>query len=77
MKMPGMNGMDFFHMLKEANADVADRVIFLTGDTLSGDTRSFLASTGSPALSKPFFADDLIRVLRDPSSYMIVADLVG
>jgi PAS domain S-box-containing protein len=77
MKMPGMNGMDFFHMLKEADADVADRVIFLTGDTLSGDTRSFLASTGRPALSKPFLADDLIRVLRDPSSYMIVADLVG
>ena len=77
MKMPGMNGKDFFQMLKEANDEVAERVIFLTGDTLSGDTRNFLASTGRPALSKPFLADDLIRVLRDPSSYKIVADLVG
>jgi signal transduction histidine kinase/CheY-like chemotaxis protein len=53
-RMPQMDGRKFFHAAAEKRPEMAHRIVFLTGDTVSEDTQAFLDSTGNPYLSKPF-----------------------
>ncbi|HXH22127.1 MAG TPA: ATP-binding protein [Dehalococcoidia bacterium] len=54
MKMPGMDGATFYRELRQKDPALASRIIFITGDTVSPDTRSFLQTVSNPVLSKPF-----------------------
>ncbi len=54
MKMPGMDGAAFFRHVQEQDPEQARRIVFITGDTVSPDTRAFLQSVSNPVLSKPF-----------------------
>jgi CheY-like chemotaxis protein len=51
--MPDLNGPDLYARVLGQYADLAQRVIFLTGDTLGADTHAFLATCAQPWLSKP------------------------
>ena len=53
-RMPGMDGKKFFTLAVEQQADVARRIIFLTGDTVNEETQAFLQSVGAPCVGKPF-----------------------
>ena len=44
--------------------DVAARIVFATGDTVSEDVRSFLDTTGNHYISKPFQLDEVDRVIE-------------
>lgn len=39
------------------------RVVFLTGDTLSPDTREFLRWVGAPSLAKPFQIGKVVQAI--------------
>jgi CheY-like chemotaxis protein len=52
--MPGMEGNEFYRRLQDARPDLAQRVVFLTGDVLNEDTQFFMRSTGNPQILKPF-----------------------
>jgi CheY-like chemotaxis protein len=52
--MPGMEGNEFYRRLRDARPELAQRVVFLTGDVLNEDTQFFVRSTGNPHLLKPF-----------------------
>lgn len=67
LKMPGIDGRELYKKLREFHPDLCKRVIFLTGDTVSGDTRDFLGSLGTPWLSKPFNIVEVEETVR--SSY--------
>jgi two-component system NtrC family sensor kinase len=54
MKMPGMDGAAFYRQVRERDPAQAGRIIFITGDTVSPDTRAFLQRVANPVLSKPF-----------------------
>jgi two-component system NtrC family sensor kinase len=54
MKMPGMDGATFYKELRQRDPELARRLIFITGDTVSPDTRAFLQQVQNPVLSKPF-----------------------
>ncbi len=54
MKMPGMDGATFFREVRQRDPALAQRIIFITGDTVSPDTRAFLEMVTNPVLSKPF-----------------------
>jgi signal transduction histidine kinase/HAMP domain-containing protein len=54
IKMGGMNGKEFFDRLKSIRPEMADKVIFISGDTVSRETQGFLKETGRPLLKKPF-----------------------
>jgi two-component system NtrC family sensor kinase len=54
IKMPGMDGAAFYRHVRERDPEQARRIIFITGDTVSPDTRMFLQSVANPVLSKPF-----------------------
>jgi two-component system NtrC family sensor kinase len=54
MKMPGMDGAGFYRQVRQRDPQQARRIIFITGDTVSPDTRAFLQRVSNPVLSKPF-----------------------
>jgi two-component system, NtrC family, sensor kinase len=54
MKMPGMDGAGFYQQVRARDEAQARRIIFITGDTVSPDTRAFLQRVSNPVLSKPF-----------------------
>ena len=63
MKMPGMGGRELYELIKELDTELAGKIIFVTGDTLTDETRDFLDSTGNPKLSKPFQREKLRKVI--------------
>jgi CheY-like chemotaxis protein len=64
MRMPELDGPSLYREIERRHPGLHRRVIFLTGDTLSPETREFLKQTGAPSLSKPFVLDEVRRVLR-------------
>ena len=53
MRMPELDGSTFYNILSSQYPHLRQRVIFLTGDTGSEDTRTFLTQCGRPWLRKP------------------------
>jgi CheY-like chemotaxis protein len=58
-KMPGLNGVQLHEHLKATDPAMADRMIFMSGDVVSGPFREFLAANGRTCLAKPFSIDEL------------------
>ncbi|MEP7324407.1 MAG: ATP-binding protein [Gemmatimonadota bacterium] len=63
LRMPRLGGQEFYEELLSKNPAIAQRVVFSTGDTLRGDTLSFLEREGRPYLSKPFSLAELRNLL--------------
>jgi len=68
LKMPRIDGMQFYRAMAAAAPALARRVIFVTGDVAGTDAERFLEETGCRWLSKPFRLGDLLRAARDTLS---------
>lgn len=66
IEMPRMNGKEFFNFIRRSKPHLQKNVIFITGDTETESTRSFIASSGCRFLDKPFMIRDLIKVMAIP-----------
>ena len=64
LKMPRIDGMQFYRAMAVATPALARRVIFVTGDVAGTDAERFLEETGCRWLSKPFRLGDLLRRAR-------------
>lgn len=64
MRMPDMDGEQFFQTLSDRYPVLADRVIFLTGDTMNPAITAFLQECGRPCLEKPIMPSELLEQLR-------------
>lgn len=53
LMMPGMTGMDFHALLRQADPALAERVVFLTGGAFTSSAREYLNSVPNRALEKP------------------------
>jgi len=67
IKMPDMDGRELFQRLLNLDPALAHRTIFITGDTVSPDTRTFLQRVNNPCLTKPF----RVREVRDTISQIL------
>jgi signal transduction histidine kinase/CheY-like chemotaxis protein len=65
LKMPRIDGMQFYRAMAAATPALARRVIFVTGAVAGTDAERFLEETGCVWLSKPFRLRDLLRAARD------------
>jgi two-component system NtrC family sensor kinase len=54
IKMPEMDGQELYRRLQKQNPDLARHTVFITGDTVSMETRRFLERVSNPCLAKPF-----------------------
>ncbi len=59
VRMPGLGGAEVFRSIEVLRPDLAGIVLFITGDTVSPDTRSFLEQTRVEVLHKPFSLEEL------------------
>jgi CheY-like chemotaxis protein len=53
LRMPGLDGPDFYATLCRQHPDLRQRVIVLTGDTCGTDSTAFLAQCGQPWVYNP------------------------
>ena len=58
-----LSGREVYSRLVERRPELAERVVFCTGDSFSQDTWAFLDETGRPVLWKPFDLDELRAVV--------------
>ena len=63
-KMPQMSGRELFEWIKEHRPHLASRIVFVTGDTVSPETRSFFESTANRYLAKPFRIEEVREVVQ-------------
>jgi two-component system NtrC family sensor kinase len=64
MRMPDLDGPGLYEALQHDFPHMRRRVIFLTGDTLSPETRAFLSETKLPCLNKPFTTAEVRHVVQ-------------
>ncbi|MEA3412201.1 MAG: PAS domain S-box protein [Pseudomonadota bacterium] len=63
IRMPGMDGPELWRTLREQHPDLANRMAFITGDTLSASIAPFLKETGLPWLEKPFTPEQVLELV--------------
>ena len=64
LRMPGLDGVDFYDMLSHQHAYLRKRVLFLTGDTLGAESTAFLEQCGQPWVYKPCNAADIRTAIQ-------------
>ena len=62
LKMPRLDGTAFYRRLEADNAEMARRILFVTGDVAGTEAERFLEETGCRWLPKPFRLKDLLKV---------------
>jgi two-component system, NtrC family, sensor kinase len=63
-KMPQMSGKELYSWIKENRPQLSSRIIFVTGDTVSLETRSFFEDNHNPYLAKPFKIEEVKEVIQ-------------
>ena len=65
IRTPAMDGIQLYQYLEQEHPELARRVIFTSGDIMSGYIAQFVEGTKRPFLPKPFTPDELKQVIRD------------
>jgi PAS domain S-box-containing protein len=60
LKMPGIGGKELYTFVLKHYPELAQKVLFITGDVLNKDTQSFLKITGNIYIEKPFEIEVLL-----------------
>ena len=72
IRMPGMSGPEFFRQAQVIDPGIERRLLFITGDSVSLETRKFLEESGQPYLAKPFdlrqLTEKVTQVLKPAGS---------
>jgi two-component system NtrC family sensor kinase len=64
LRMPNTDGPALFDWACQAIPGIAERFVFVTGDTLGGAAARFLERAGRPVIEKPFSRDSIRRALN-------------
>lgn len=73
-KMPGgLTGEEFYGKIAAQDSELAQRVLFMSGDVVSNDFKKFLRTSGKICLSKPFdiaaFRAAVASMLKEPAGH--------
>ena len=63
-RMPQMSGKELSDWIRKHRPRLANRIIFVTGDTVSNETRSFFEENHSRFLAKPFKIEEVKEVIQ-------------
>jgi hypothetical protein len=59
-----MGGRQLYDEVRVLAPDLARRMIFATGDTLSPEAREFLVEGGRPCVGKPFHLEEMENLIE-------------
>ena len=65
VRMPKLDGPGLYREIQQRYPEIADRVVFVTGDILGRETAAFLERTRVAHLTKPFDIKQIRRVVHD------------
>ena len=65
LKMPRMDGIQLFGVVRERHPAMAEHIMFVTGDVIGTDAERFLADSGCRWLAKPFRLGELLRLAKE------------
>ncbi len=65
IRLPGINGIQLYELLKAKHPQLALNMIFITGDTMNANIQLYLQESGRPCLVKPFNPEDLVATVRE------------
>ena len=63
LKMPRIGGEDLYQLILGISENLASKVIFITGDTVSRETRDFVSKSGNFVITKPFSREELLQTV--------------
>ncbi len=63
VRMPDLDGPGLFREIQSVKPALAERTVFVTGDTLSTAAKAFFSETERPVLEKPFTPGEARRVV--------------
>lgn len=63
IRMPNMDGKEFYRVIRRVRPELLSRIIFTTGDTINPETQKFLKESMVKHLEKPFSTTDLRKLL--------------
>lgn len=64
VKMPGLGGPDVLRCIEGLRPEIVERVLFITGDTVSPTTQAFIQAENVDVLHKPFSLEELKNRLQ-------------
>jgi DNA-binding response OmpR family regulator len=64
VRLPGMTGIELHEHWKATQNPIAERLVFITGDTMNNHIRDFLKKTDRPSVMKPFGPGELMAAVR-------------
>lgn len=64
VRLPGMTGIELYEHWQATKNPIAQRVVFITGDTMNNYIRDFLKKTDRPSVMKPFGPGELMAAVR-------------
>ena len=65
LRLPDVDGRVVWQWITERRSDLVNRVVFMTGDTMSEETQAFLQGTGRLVVSKPLSYDRVRAVIGE------------
>lgn len=65
VRMPDVDGRALYEQIAQRWPRLADRVAFVTGDTLTSTLSDFVKASGRPVLEKPFLPAEVRRVVAE------------
>jgi len=65
IRTPVMNGTQLYQWITERHPELANRVIFTTGELLGSASEKFIEQSGRPFLPKPFTPDILKAMVKE------------
>jgi len=63
LKMPGMSGKTLYQAISEKQPETARRFVFVSGDTVSTDTKAFISDCGRTLVMKPFSVTEILGIV--------------
>ncbi|MFH1663070.1 MAG: response regulator [Chloroflexota bacterium] len=65
IRTPIMNGKELYQHIIEKVPNMADRIVFTTGDVMAGNLQPFIEKTKRPFLPKPFTPSELRKIVKE------------
>ena len=64
VRMPQMSGIQLYDEILKARPELAEKVLFVTGDLIDPDTLAFVARIGATTIAKPLEIQQVLRAIE-------------